>query len=79
MHDTEPRATFTAMEGSTSEDWAKIGSSFVPFAQKLPGSDESLNPDPRQLTAIVDDDVGAGGMNSQASVDRDADSLIRDA
>lgn len=32
----EPRAAFTTMEHSTAADWATIGASFVPFAQKLP-------------------------------------------
>ena len=36
MHEEEPRAAFTSMERSTGEDWAIIGTSFVPFAQKLP-------------------------------------------
>jgi predicted HD phosphohydrolase len=39
MHDgetAEDRASFTAMERSTQEDWGKIALSFVPFAQKLP-------------------------------------------
>jgi predicted HD phosphohydrolase len=36
MHEEEPRAAFTSMERSTIEDWAIIGTSFVPFAQKLP-------------------------------------------
>jgi predicted HD phosphohydrolase len=36
MHDDEPRAAFTTMERSTVDDWAIIGASFVPFAQKLP-------------------------------------------
>jgi predicted HD phosphohydrolase len=37
MHDEEePRAAFTSMERSTVDDWAIIGGSFVPFAQKLP-------------------------------------------
>jgi predicted HD phosphohydrolase len=36
MHDHEPHAAFTSMERSTGDDWAIIGASFVPFAQKLP-------------------------------------------
>src|SRR5205085_12631605 len=36
MHEEEPRAAFTSMERSTGEDWAIIGTTFVPFAQKLP-------------------------------------------
>ena len=36
MHEEEPRAAFTSMERSTIEDWAIIGTSFLPFAQKLP-------------------------------------------
>jgi predicted HD phosphohydrolase len=36
MHEHEPRAAFTTMERSTVDDWAIIGASFVPFAQKLP-------------------------------------------
>jgi predicted HD phosphohydrolase len=36
MHDDERRAAFTSMERSTVDDWAIIGASFVPFAQKLP-------------------------------------------
>lgn len=36
MHDTA-RATFRRMEDSTVEDWAKIGTHFVPFGQRLAG------------------------------------------
>src|ERR1041384_6037676 len=36
MHDSENRASFTSMLQSTADDWAKIGMSFVQFAQKLP-------------------------------------------
>ncbi len=36
MGDSENRATFTVMERSTAEDWARIGASFLGFAQKLP-------------------------------------------
>jgi predicted HD phosphohydrolase len=32
----EPRATFTSMEASTKEDWARIMARFVPFAEALP-------------------------------------------
>jgi predicted HD phosphohydrolase len=36
MNAAEPRATFTVMEDSTGEDWARIGASFAEFARKLP-------------------------------------------
>ena len=36
MHDTEPRATFTTMERSTSDDWAILSRNFAEFAEKLP-------------------------------------------
>ena len=30
------RATFTAMQASTAEDWRRIGGEFMPFARQLP-------------------------------------------
>src|SRR6185369_6479137 len=36
MDENAARASFTTMEQSTAEDWAIIGSGFVPFAQRLP-------------------------------------------
>lgn len=36
MNDQPPRASFTAMENGTAEDWATISSHFFPFAKELP-------------------------------------------
>jgi hypothetical protein len=36
MDASAPRATFTVMEESTGEDWARIGASFAEFSRKLP-------------------------------------------
>ena len=33
---SQRRATFTTMEASTQDDWARIGAEFVGFSQKLP-------------------------------------------
>ncbi len=33
---SQRRATFTTMEASTQDDWARIGAEFVDFSQKLP-------------------------------------------